>query len=211
MASDDESPVSLGPQDVEIITRERLYKGFFSISRYCFRHRLYAGTMSEIVQREVIERRAAVVVLPYDPCRDQVVLIEQLRIPAFDNSSTPWLIEAIAGLIEPGENIEQVARREAQEEAGIVLGQLTQALTFLSSPGGTNERLTLLIGEVDASTASGHHGLACEAEDILVRVVSRQQADYWVENGVIDNAGTIIALQWLALNRAKLLVEWENK
>lgn len=203
------SPVTFSKNDVEIITRETAWKGFFSIVRYRFRHRLFSGEMSGEVEREVFERGHAAVLLPYDPVRDEVVLIEQIRIPAFDASATPWLLELVAGIIEPGESPEDVARREAVEEAGLTVGRTRPVLSYLASPGGTSERLSILVGEVDASLAQGCHGLEEENEDILVHVVSREQAYRWVEEGTIDNAASVIALQWLALHHETLRAEWK--
>lgn len=121
MENGKEYPVTFTKNDVEIIARETLYNGFFSLTRYRFRHRLFKGGMSDEVKREVFERGHAAVLLPYDPVRDEVVLVEQIRIPAFDSSQTPWLLELVAGMIEPGETPEDVVRREAVEEAGITL------------------------------------------------------------------------------------------
>ncbi|TPG61465.1 ADP-ribose diphosphatase [Ewingella americana] len=204
------SPVTFGQNDVEIIARETRYKGFFSIIAYRFRHRLFSGEMSGEVLREVFERGHAAVLLPYDPQRDEVVLIEQIRIPSIDSSDTPWLLEMVAGIIEEGETVEDVARREALEEANIVVGRCKPALSYLASPGGTSERLSIMVGEVDATTAQGIHGLAAENEDIRVHVVSREQAYRWVEDGVIDNAASVIALQWLALHHESLRKEWSH-
>ncbi|EHD23417.1 MULTISPECIES: ADP-ribose diphosphatase [Brenneria] len=208
MVSSVSSQVTFSKDDVEIIARDELYKGFFSLVRYRFRHRLFNGEMSEEVSREIFERGHAVVLLPYDPLRDEVVLAEQIRIAAYDTSVSPWLLELVAGMIEPGESLEQVARREAQEEAGLVVGRCRPIVSYLASPGGTSERLTVMVGEVDARTAAGIHGLAEENEDIRVHVVSREQAYQWVEDGIIDNAASVIALQWLALHHEKLRNEW---
>ncbi|WP_268647858.1 ADP-ribose diphosphatase, partial [Escherichia coli] len=145
------------------------------------------GEMSPEITREIFERGHAAVLLPYDPVRDEVVLIEQLRIAAVDTSNSPWLLEMVAGMIETGESVEDVCRREAQEEAGVVVGRCKPVLSYLASPGGTSERLSIMVGEVDAGTAEGIHGLAEEHEDIRVHVVSREQAYRWVEEGAIDN------------------------
>jgi len=206
-----DSPVSFGKKDVEIIAIETRYKGFFAINAYRFRHRLFNGEMSGEVVREVFERGHAAVLLPYDPVRDEVVLIEQIRLPAIESSATPWLLEMVAGMIEEGESVEDVARREALEEAGIVIGRCKPMLSYLASPGGTSERLSIMVGEVDASTATGIHGLETENEDIQVHVVSREQAYRWVEEGAIDNAASVIALQWLALHHESLRKEWVNE
>ncbi len=211
MSGEKKSLVTFTKNDVEIIARETAWKGFFSIVRYRFRHRLFNGEMSKEVVREVFERGHAAVLLPYDPLRDEVVLIEQIRIPAFDVSKTPWLLEMVAGIIEPNESAEDVVRREAVEEAGLTVGRVKPVLNYLASPGGTSERLSILVGEVDASLAKGYHGLEEENEDILVHVVSREKAYRWVEEGIIDNAASVIALQWLALHHEKLRDEWKLK
>jgi ADP-ribose pyrophosphatase len=210
MSHSQPSPVTLDKNDVEIIARETLYRGFFSLNLYRFRHRLFNGDMSPEIKREIFERGHAAVLLPYDPVRDEVVLIEQLRIAAVDTSSSPWLLEMVAGMIETGESVEDVCRREAQEEAGVEVGRCKPVLSYLASPGGTSERLSIMVGEVDATTAEGIHGLEEEHEDIRVHVVSREQAYRWVEEGAIDNAASVIALQWLALHHESLRKEWAN-
>lgn len=202
--------VTYTKNDIEIIAREKLYSGFFSLDLYRFRHRLFNGEMSGEVQREIFERGHAAVLLPFDPVRDEVVLVEQIRIAAYDTSESPWLLELVAGMIEEGESVEQVARREAVEEAGLDVGRVKKFMSYLASPGGTSERLSLMVGEVDATTAEGIHGLADENEDIRVHVVSREQAYQWVEEGKIDNAASVIALQWLQLHYQELMNEWKK-
>ena len=210
MQKPEKTPVTFAKNDVEIIARETLYSGFFSLELYRFRHRLFNGEMSGEVRREIFERGHAAVLLPYDPERDEVVLVEQIRIASYETSSTPWLLEMVAGMIEEGETPEEVARREAQEEAGLTVGRTWPVLSFLASPGGTSERSSILVGEVDATTAEGIHGLADENEDIRVHVVSRELAYQWVEEGKIDNAASVIALQWLQLHYQKLRDEWKK-
>ena len=203
-------PVTFAKNDVEIIARETLYSGFFSMELYRFRHRLFNGEMSGEIRREIFERGHAAVLLPFDPVRDEVVLVEQVRIAAYDTSETPWLLEMVAGMIEEGESVEDVARREALEEAGLAIGRTKPVLSYLASPGGTTERSSIMVGEVDATTAKGIHGLADENEDIRVHVVSREQAYQWVEEGLIDNAASVIALQWLQLHHQNLRNEWKK-
>ncbi|MFP8384733.1 ADP-ribose diphosphatase [Klebsiella aerogenes] len=209
MSKPNQQGITFSKNDVEIIARETLYRGFFSLDLYRFRHRLFNGGMSGEVTREIFERGHAAVLLPFDPVRDEVVLVEQIRIAAYDTSESPWLLEMVAGMIEEGETVEDVARREALEEAGLEVGRTKPILSYLSSPGGTSERLSILVGEVDASTAKGIHGLAEENEDIRVHVVSREQAYQWVEEGKIDNAASVIALQWLQLHYHSLRNEWK--
>lgn len=209
MANKINSPFKFCNKDVEIISNKPLFSGFFKINEYTFRHRLFEGGWSPVIRREIFERGNAAALLPYDPVRDEVVLIEQIRIPAFHNSETPWLLEAIAGMIDKDDQSnEAVCRREAQEEAGLTIGRCKPVLNYLSSPGGTSERMFVFVGEVDATTAQGVHGLKQENEDIRVHVVSREQAYQWVEQGVIDNAASVIAIQWLALHYVTVRQEW---
>lgn len=134
MLKPDNLPVTFGKNDVEIIARETLYRGFFSLDLYRFRHRLFNGQMSHEVRREIFERGHAAVLLPFDPVRDEVVLIEQIRLPR-TTPAKPWLLEMVAGMIEEGESVEDVARREAIEEAGLIVKRTKPVLSFLASPG----------------------------------------------------------------------------
>lgn len=195
--------------DIEIVAKENVFNGFFKINKYSFKHRLFSGGWSELIEREVFERGHAAALLPYDPLRDQVVLIEQLRVPAMEKMQHPWLFEIVAGMIDKmEESSESVVKREAFEEAGLSVPNCEFVLNFLSSPGGTSESTDLYVGRVDASTASGIHGLPEEGEDIRVHVVSRETAYEMVVNGQINNASTIIALQWLQLNVERLQKSW---
>ncbi len=135
MQKPEKLPVTFAKNDVEIIARETLYSGFFSMDLYRFRHRLFNGEMSGEIRREIFERGHAAVLLPFDPVRDEVVLVEQIRIAAYDVSESPWLLEMVAGMIEEGETVEDVARREALEEAGLVVGRTKPVLSYLASPG----------------------------------------------------------------------------
>ncbi|WP_116475135.1 ADP-ribose diphosphatase [Zobellella maritima] len=201
---DDPQATAFGRDDMQIVGRETAYRGFFRMLRLRLRHKLFGGGWSQILTRELFERGHAVAVLPYDPVRDEVVLVEQFRVGAIEQGDSPWLLEIVAGIVEAGESEEEVARREAGEEAGLTITTLTRALGYFSSPGGCSERITVFIGEVDASQAATHAGLATEGEDIRVLRVSRELAMTWLLAEKIDNAASVIALQWLELNRNRL-------
>jgi len=194
--------------DVEVVEREACFRGFYQLDRLHLRHRLFAGGMGKLINRELFVRHDAVCVLPYDPQRDCVVLIEQFRIGALDKSANPWLIELVAGLIDKDEQPEQVARREAVEEAGLELAALWPLTQYYPSPGGSDERVHLYVGRCDSRGAGGVHGLEEEGEDIRVLVWSLDEALAALDDGRIDNAASIIALQWLALNRDKVRERW---
>ncbi|MDF2153288.1 ADP-ribose diphosphatase [Vibrio sp. CAU 1672] len=197
------------PHDVEIISKETLFKGFFKMVKYRFKHRLFDGGWSKVVEREMFERGHAAALLPYDPVSDQVVIIEQIRVGALEGGH-PWQLEIVAGMIERGESAEEVIRREAQEEAGVSIGRVVPVTSFYPSSGGCSEKLDVFIGEVDASKAHGIHGLDYEDEDIRVHVISRELAYQWVKDGRFENGASIIALQWLMLNHREISSRWQS-
>jgi len=198
--------VSYDQEDVQILKKEPLYKGFFECNKYTLKHKLFAGGWSPEIQLEFFERGHAAALLPYDVKNDKVVLIEQFRFGAMNGDKSPWLFELVAGIIEEGEVAEQVAIRETFEESGLTVDSCQFMLNYLVSPGGTTEQIDLFIGNVDSNSAGGLHGLVDEGEDIRVHVVSREVAYQWVKEGKIYNAATIIALQWLELNRHNLSI-----
>lgn len=197
------------PADVEILHRETAYKRFFQMDILSLRHRLFAGGMSPPIEREIFVRRPAVAVLPYDTAQDRVVLVEQFRIGALLTDLPAWQLEVIAGLVEPGESAIDVACREAREEAGCTLHRPVEVCRYLTSPGGTSEVVTFVCAQVDSRDVADIAGLHDEHEDIRVHVLSREAAMRKIETGQITNALTIIALQWLALNREQVLEQWQ--
>lgn len=194
--------------DIDIIERETCFRGFYRLDRIKLRHRQYAGGMGPQLTRELFVRHDAVCVLPYDPQRDEVVLIEQFRVGAMEKVANPWLLELVAGLIDKDEEPEEVARREAIEEADLTLTSLWPITQYFPSPGGSNERVHLFVGRCSSEGAGGVHGLAEEGEDIRVQVMALEDALSAVRDGRIDNAASIIALQWLALNREEVRGMW---
>jgi ADP-ribose pyrophosphatase len=190
---------------------EVVYQGFFSLIRYRFRHTLFRGGWSEVVERELFHRGRCVAVIPYDPRRDRVVLIEQFRVGALKTEHDPWLVEIVAGAVEPGEKPPEVAHREAWEEAGCTIETLIPIHEFFTTPGGCSEKLTLYCGLVDATDLGGHFGLEDEQEDIWVQVVDFVEAMELLAQGKINSAIPIIALQWLALNRDRLRRDYGGK
>lgn len=203
-----------GVGDVTLVSRTAGYRGFFAIDRIRLRHKLFAGGWSREFERELFVRGPAAGVLLYDPDLDQVVLVEQFRIGAVDDArrdgKSPWLLEIVAGLIDPEESPEELARREAVEEAGCAPSAVVPIAEYYSSPGGSNEVVSLFCGRVDASSAAGIHGVEEENEDIRVVVLSSDAAWQAMLNGRMNNAMTIIAMQWLAINKRVLRQSWTS-
>ena len=193
---------------VEIIDKQTPFRGYFQIDAYRLRHRTFDGGWTREMSREVFERGHAAAVLLYDPDRDAVVLVEQFRTGAHAAGLEPWLIETVAGIIEPGEEAAEVVRREALEEAGCNVGDLEPIGTFILSPGGSSETMMLFCGRVDSAGAGGVHGLDHEDEDIRALVLPTDEALELLRVGRIVNATTALALQWLALNRERQRAAW---
>lgn len=194
-------------KDVQVVNQEVAYDGFFKVYKYQLTHKTFAGDVTPQITREVLDRGHAVAMLPYDPAADEFVMIEQFRVGALATSDKPWLLEIVAGMIDKGESVEDVCRRESAEEAGLEVHKLVKLVDYLPSPGGTSERLYIYLGTVDASNAGGVHGLDSEHEDILVHKVSSQSAYEMLINNEFDNSATIVALQWFFLHKQQLLTE----
>ena len=194
--------------DVEILAKDIVYDGYFRIDRYRLRHRRHEGGWTGEITREVFERGHVAAVLPYDPERDAVVLIEQFRIGAWAAAKPCWLTEIVAGVIDDGESAEAVARREMEEETGCPVTALEPIGSYLSSPGGTSESVALFVGRVDSRKAGGIHGLPDENEDIKVLARPWSEVEAELKAGLFTTAATLIALQWLALNRDALRRRW---
>jgi ADP-ribose pyrophosphatase len=197
--------------DVEILERNPAYRGYGRIDRYRLRHRLHDGGIGRPIDREVYDRGHVAAVLPYDPARDCVVLIEQFRIGAYLAGMRSWQTEAVAGIIDSGETPEEVARREAKEEANLEIQELVPLYRYLVSPGAITETVALFVGLVDSAGAGGVHGLRHEGEDIKVTVVPVSELTGMIEEGRIGNVLTIAAVQWLLLYRDKLRGGWRPK
>lgn len=199
----------LGRADVRINRRETLFQGFYRVDKFWLQHRHFDGAMGPEITREMFVRPPAVGVLIYDVKTDEVLLIEQFRVGAIDDKH-PWQFEVVAGLVEPGESLEDVARRETLEEAGVVISAMELVFEFMPSAGGSDERFTLFVAPADLSRAGGVHGVPEEGENIRVTVLGLNQALQWISSGRINNAPCMLALQWLALNKAHVVSKWSR-
>ncbi len=193
--------------DVEVVHSEILYQRFFKVERRQLRHKLFGGGWSKEIGREIFLRGDAVGVLLYDPELDAVGMVEQFRIGAMNEAHGPWCYEVVAGMIEQGELPEEVARRELIEEANVSPYALQYICNYLSSPGGSDEKLYLYCGLCDLRNAGGVYGLAEEGEDIRLHVFPVAEVFSELLNGAFNNAAALICLQWLQMNRDRLRVK----
>jgi len=187
--------------------------GFLKIRQLVYRYALFDGSMSETVTREVMDRGDAVAVLPYDPVRDEVLLIRQVLAGNISANVPNRPLQVIAGMVEWNESEQGVAIREAEEEAGITIApeDLRWAQSFMPSPGGCSERIITFVGRADLKNAGGIHGLAEEHEDIRVEVVSAKEAIRMLDAGEIEAGPAVVALLWFARHHEALRTEWTQK
>jgi ADP-ribose pyrophosphatase len=193
---------------VDILERVTAFQGYFRVDRYRLRHETFDGGMSAEITREIFERGHAAAALPYDPVRDEVVLLEQFRVGAHAAGREPWMIEIVAGIIEDGETPESLVQREMLEEAGLTPLELEPMATILTSPGGASETVHFFCARIDSSDAGGLFGLDHEGEDIRAFVVPGNDVADLLTSGQVENGHAVLALQWFLLNRDRLRQQW---
>jgi len=207
-------PLGLNP-DTRIESQQRVWDGRFPLDIVRFRHRRFDGTLSDTRTWELWRRGRAAAVLPYDPDSDQVVLIEQYRLPALAAGIDPVLVELPAGLCDAGESPERTARREMLEEMALPVTTLHPIGEFLLSPGGADELCALYLGRVvappaDADGIVGHAGLAAEHEDIRTRIWPAARAIEAALAGRFANVVTTTGLLWLAARHDTMRAAWRT-
>lgn len=182
-----------------ILSKDVVYNGFFKILKYRVQHKLFNGGVSAPYSRELFDRGHAVAVLLHDPNADKVVLIEQFRIGAIE-SDNPWVVELVAGMVEAGESVEEVAKREVMEECGAEVGDLHFIAEYYNSVGGSSEVTSLYYSKIDADKFEGIHGLRSENEDIRIVKISTDDFIKKLKQNVFRSATLITAGFWFMAN-----------
>lgn len=207
MAKEIKQPVQeleapLNRNNVKVTKRERILDSFFKVDAVTVDHDCFNGGRFHNVRREVIQRADTVSVLLYDSQHDLILFVRQIRVPLLDRADrqSPWTVEIIAGTIDWQATPEQVARAEAKEEAGVELESLIPIYSYFPSTGSDAGKMHLYLGLCDLSNAGGYYGLEEEGEDIEAFVVSRARAFEMLDEGVLDNGFTMIAMLWLQLH-----------
>ena len=200
-----EDPAHDLSRDVEITAHKRAYVNFFAMEEMDLRFRRYDGSMSPLINRGVALVGRAAVVLPYDPLRDEVLLVEQFRAATFiAGEKRPWMWEPVAGLIDPGETPQQAARREAMEEAGVTITTLEEVSNAYSSSGSSGEFIHIYVGLADLSDINGGGGVAGEHEDLRSEILSFDALMQGIDTHAYQDMPLITAALWLARHRERL-------
>ena len=190
-----------------------VYKGFFSVKEFDLSFKKFDGSQSEVVTRSALISSDAVIILPYDPIHDRVLLVEQFRAGPFARQDKmPWCLEPIAGLIDPGETPEEAGLREAYEEAGLKLLNLELVARSYPSPGISTEFFHHYIGITSLpETTNVVSGLASEAEDIRSHIFCFSDFLKMIETGQIPVGPAILLGLWLARHKGRLKGSNEQK
>lgn len=201
--------IRMSDKKFEILLRETLFQGYFRVDRLHVQHDRFDGSQSGVFTRELFHRSPSVAgVLLFDPQHDKVVLVEQFRVAPAEVGKEPWMMEIVLGMVDAGETPEQAARREALEESGCEIQELHPIASYFSSPGGTTEYIHLFAGRINAPATGGTFGLAHEHEDIKVHVLDATSAISLLYANKIQDAQTLVALQWFAMHHTNLRSRW---
>jgi ADP-ribose pyrophosphatase len=196
---------------VDIRNQKRLLDAFFKVDDYSVSYERYDGKMSEYLSRLNFERGDAVGVLLFNVDTRSVVLVEQFKLPTLigrrrDDPATQdgWIVELTAGMIAARETAERAAIRETLEETGYQIGNPELICKFLSSPGGTSERIFLYFAKVTDAKRPGKDKIGVDDENIRVLEVSVNDLFDQLENGEIDDPKLAIAAYWLKDNMPRI-------
>ena len=193
---------------IEVLGQEWLSQGFMKLAKFTVEHERFDGSMIGPFTREIVMRGTAVGVLPYDPIADKILLIEQFRLAAHLAGMPAWQREVVAGIADKDETPEELARREAIEEANCKVTDLVEMTRYLLSPGMSNEVLILYCGRMDSNQTTGVHGLANEHEDIRSSLFDAKDIPALIERGSTGNGPLMLALYWMQTHRERLRKLW---
>jgi len=200
---------ALGADEVTVRGSEDRHLGFFELRELELSHPRFDGTRSPWLRREVFCAGDAVIVLPYDPVRDRILLVEQFRMGPFARGARrPWMLEPVAGFVDAAEAPADAARREAREEAGLALGPLLTIASYYPSPGASTEFFHSYLALCDLPDLEERcGGLASEHEDIRLHLLTFSEAMELIRSGEADVGPLITALLWLERERPRLRAE----
>lgn len=189
---------SYSHQDVQIESRQTLFRGFLQVEKVSLRHRLFQRPdFGTTIVRELIHRPEAAGVLLHDPEQQKFALIEQFRVGAMDDKDSAWQLEIIAGVLDGNESPEDCLYREAFEESGCQIQHLQHLFSFYPSAGACSELFHLYIGQCQLPQQGGVFGLASEGEDIQLHLFDYSDLSTLLPSARLRNAPVIMALQWL--------------
>ena len=183
----------------KIINKKNLYSGFFSLNKYEFIHQKHDGNWTGKVEREIFGGAHVSTLLPFDPIKKEIILIQQFRAGVLSRYNEEYLYEIVAGIIDINEKPEDTAKRECLEETGCKVKKILPIQNYFPAPGSSESYYHLFLGEIDSFKGERIRGLEKENEDILVKAFKIEQVRKMLKDKKILNGLTLIALQWFFL------------
>ena len=187
----------------KLIRTKNIYNGFFKMKEVILKYKKYDGSWSSDIKREIFGGSQVSAVLPYDPLKNEIVLLQQFRPGTINRDVNNYLYEIVAGIIDPGEYPEETAKRECLEETGCEIKKLTPIQGYFPAPGSSESFYHLFLGEIETFVGKRVMGLKNENEDILVRSYKIEEVKNKLFKGEIINGLSLVALQWFFLNLYK--------
>ena len=187
----------------KIISKEKVHNGFFKLHELTFIHQKHDGIWSSNIKREIFGGAHVATVLPYDPIKKKILLLNQFRAGVIERKDDPMMIEIVAGIIDEGESPEEAAKRECLEETGCSIKKLQEICSYYPAPGSSESFYHLFLGEIEAFDEKRIFGIEDENEDILVQSYSIEEVKNLMKKKKIINGLTLIALQWFFLEYYK--------
>ena len=184
----------------KIINKKNIHSGFFKMNEVTLKYKKYNGSWSNEIKRELFGGAQVSAVLPYDPKKNEIVLIQQFRPGTISKNYNNYLYEIVAGIIDDGESPETAAKRECLEETGCKVKKLTPIQGYFPAPGSSESFYNLYLAEIETFKGERIMGLENENEDIFVKSYKISDVKEKLEAGKIINGLTLIALQWFFLN-----------
>ncbi len=196
-------------EEIEIIAKETVYRGYLRLEQYRLRYRRHDGSWTDEFIREICNCGNVAAIIPFDPEADTVVLVEQFRLPAHLTGFPARQVEIPAGLLEPGESPELAARREMWEETGLeAIGEVRSVGAFLTSPGALIESIHAYCARVDCSKARFQATAASQDEDIRIVKVKFDSLREMLSQKIVHDTLSVAALWWLLGNHEELRCAW---
>jgi len=187
----------------KIINKKNLYSGFFILNKYEFIYQKHDGNWTNKVEREIFSGAHVSTVLPFDPIKNEILLIKQFRAGIISRYDEDYLYEIVAGIIDNNENPEEAAIRECAEETGCVVKKIIPIQSYFPAPGSSESYYHLFLGEINAFDGEKIMGLESENENILVKSFKVDDVRKMLKNKEIKNGLTLVALQWFFLEYYK--------
>ena len=188
----------------KIINKKNIHNGFFKMNEITLKYRKYDGSWSNKIKRELFGGAQVSAVLPYDPLKKEIILIQQFRPGTISKNFDNYLNEIVAGIIDPGEKPETTAKRECMEETGCKVKKLIPIQGYFPAPGSSESFYHLFLAEIETFVGQRILGLKTENEDILVKRYKISEIKKMLQNKQILNGLTLIALQWFFLNMSNI-------